>query len=50
MSHQGKLFPQKSEEEGEEEEHETCTNLKRPPLREGPNKLQQILEGQLALA
>ncbi len=41
MSHQQKLFPQKSEqeegEEGEEEEHETCTNLKRPPLREGPN-------------
>ncbi len=47
MSHQQKLFPQKSEQqEGEEEEeeeeeeegeHETCTNLKRPPLREGPN-------------
>ena len=37
MSHQQKLFPQKSEqeeeegEEGEEEEHETCTNLKGPP-------------------
>ncbi len=35
MSHQQKLFPQKSEqeegEEEEEEEHETCTNLKRPP-------------------
>ncbi len=33
MSHQEKLFPQKSEqEEGEEEEEpETCTNLKRPP-------------------
>ncbi len=31
-----KLFPQKSEHE--EEELETCTNLKRPPLREGPNK------------
>ena len=40
MSHQQKLFPQKSEQQEEEEggdEHETCTNLKRPPLRGGPN-------------
>ncbi len=36
MSHQQKLFPQKSEQE--EEEHETCTNLKGLPLREGPNE------------
>ena len=32
MSHQQKLFPQKSEQqEGEEGEYETCTNLKSPP-------------------
>ena len=40
------MFPQKSEqrEEEEEEEHETCTNLKRPPpLREGPNYINDIL-------
>ncbi len=32
-----KLFPQKSEHEGEEEEgdHETCTNLKKAPLTGG---------------
>ena len=33
-----KLFPQKSEQEEQEEELETGANLKKPPpLREGPN-------------
>ncbi len=48
MSHQQKLFPQseqEQEQQEQEQDHEMCTNLKRPPLREGPNYLTRARAG-----
>ena len=41
MTHDHKLFPHlqsEQQEQREREDHEMCTNLKAPPLREGPNE------------